>query len=81
MGRVSNKKVKNQKRSSLHLSKKLEILKDLDKGVPVSDIMNKFKIDSASTIYTIKYSKNIIQTKLSEQQVNLGKINIQLADP
>lgn len=35
--------------------------------------MKKYKIDSTSTIYSIKYAKNRILTKFGEQQGTLGK--------
>ena len=71
MGRVPREDGKKQQRKSLLLKEKVKIIQDLEKGDSVIEIMKRYKISAASTIYGIKYAKDKIINKFTEQN---GKI-------
>lgn len=67
MDSASRKQRKTQNRVGLLLADKVKILHDLENGSSVSDVMKKYKVRSASTIYCIKYAKDSIYKKVGQQ--------------
>lgn len=62
-----------KKRSVVLLTDKVKIIQDVEKGMSIKSIMQKYNIKSRSTVSGIKRAKEKIMSKVAEVQGNMCK--------
>ena len=71
--KVGDKVVKRKKgRSGILFRDKVKIIRDLENGSSVQDVMDKYRIKARSTIYNIQRCKLKIMANIANIQGDLG---------
>ena len=72
MGSDNSSKAKKN-RSGILLTDKVKIINDLEKGMSIRAVMQKYRIKARSTVYNIRRSKTKIKNNIENIQGNIGK--------
>lgn len=72
MGKVHFTNMK-RKKTVITIAEKLRIIEDLENGMQTNDIKVKYKLQSRSTVSSIRRAKHVIKEKAASAQGFLGK--------
>lgn len=77
--KVANNTPRGKKiRSGILVTDKVKIIRDLENGISVQEIMLKYHIRSRSTVYCIQRSKGKIMDSVANIHGNIGKFCLYL---